>query len=334
MQGIETIRETLGDIEVGEARRHGSLTVFALISGSERGGDAEAHYIPLGEALERGLAEINEVSDAGSVPTLRARNHAGQPVFLLDGEELVGAKQNRVVNVSLLLPPNSTLDIPVSCVEAGRWSRRTPSFESAGRTHFARARARKAAQVSYSLAAGQSFRSDQSAVWDDIDVKAQRMQVDSRTSAMADIYESHAERLAGYRSAFPSTEGQIGAVFAIGKVVLGAELFRDRHLLDAYMPAVVEGYALDAIEEDAASDAPEAADAEAFVGEIAAATFTAHDAVGLGEQLRIRESGLAGGALVHEDAVVHLGGFRLEAGEAGDDRPGPRRVMVRRGRRR
>jgi hypothetical protein len=46
---------------------------------------------------------------------------------LLDGEELIGAKQNRALNLTILAPAKQVIVIPVSCVEAGRWHlRRSP----------------------------------------------------------------------------------------------------------------------------------------------------------------------------------------------------------------
>ena len=48
-------------------------------------------------------------------------NRGPKPTLIIDGEELVGAKQNRVVNLTILVAAESELIIPVSCVEAGRW---------------------------------------------------------------------------------------------------------------------------------------------------------------------------------------------------------------------
>ena len=49
---------------------------------------------------------------------------------ILDGEVLVGAKQNRVANLSIMLPPATDTVIPVSCVEACRWSYASDNFQA------------------------------------------------------------------------------------------------------------------------------------------------------------------------------------------------------------
>ena len=79
-------------------------------------------YLTLKEALEKRLLTITEVSQSGSVPELKVVNKAEIPVLLLDGEELAGAKQNRVLNTTILLKENSETIIPVSCTEQGRWA--------------------------------------------------------------------------------------------------------------------------------------------------------------------------------------------------------------------
>lgn len=51
---------------------------------------------------------MTEVSEAGSVPSLRVVNKGERAVFLLDSEELVGAKQNRILNTSVLIAAGQT----------------------------------------------------------------------------------------------------------------------------------------------------------------------------------------------------------------------------------
>src|SRR6266498_1481531 len=92
--------------------------------------DPKAEYVTLEEALPLGF-RITEVDAAGSVPELLASNPLESPVLLYDGEELLGAKQNRILNVTVLLAAKSDTRIPVSCVEEGRWNARSAEFGTA-----------------------------------------------------------------------------------------------------------------------------------------------------------------------------------------------------------
>ena len=113
----------------------------------------------LDEALAGGL-EISEVDEAGDVGELAVRNPLPRGVLLYDGEELVGAKQNRILNVSVLLGAGSTARIPVSCVERGRWSWRDRRFRSAGHVASPELRRQKAASLrTDALARGAAQRS-------------------------------------------------------------------------------------------------------------------------------------------------------------------------------
>src|SRR5262245_54870896 len=91
--------ETLARVRVGEPINVRNLTIFPLFSEQKQ----TQSYLTLDEALAKGVAETTEISEAGSVPELRFRNRGDLPVLLLDGEELTGAKQNRVLNLSILV---------------------------------------------------------------------------------------------------------------------------------------------------------------------------------------------------------------------------------------
>ena len=84
----------------------------------------DAAYVTLEHALPLGF-RVDEVSESGAVPELVVRNPTDQDVLLYDGEELPGAKQNRILNVTVLAAAGAKTLIPVSCVEEGRWHRRS-----------------------------------------------------------------------------------------------------------------------------------------------------------------------------------------------------------------
>ncbi|MCG3775344.1 MAG: hypothetical protein JW395_2176 [Nitrospira sp.] len=162
-------------ISFGSPQTFRNLAVVPLLDPSL----PAAGWLTLDDALARGVTEITEVSEAGSVPQLRLLNRGDQAVFLLDGEELVGAKQNRILNLSILVPGKTNLEIPVSCVEQGRWSWRSGGFSSADRVIYAKLRRSNAEAVSESLASANNRRGDQGSVWNSIASKSLRRSVQS-----------------------------------------------------------------------------------------------------------------------------------------------------------
>ena len=172
-------------------------------------------YLTLDEAHKDGSASVSEVSESGSVPDLRFLNNGNKPVFLLDGEELLGAKQNRILNLSILVPENSEIDIPVSCVEQGRWSYNSDYFRSSDRSYFSKGRAKKARMVSNSLSGGMAARSDQGEVWRDVAEKAAAFSVNSDSDAMSDVFEAESGRIDEFVESIHHVPEQAGALFAI-----------------------------------------------------------------------------------------------------------------------
>lgn len=271
-----------------------------------RPGTAAPDYLTLPEALQRGLAEVSEVSESGSVPNLRFLNKGEQPVLLLDGEELAGAKQNRVLNLTILVPAQTTLDIPVSCVERGRWSWRSRRFAATGAALHARARAAKAAAVSESLRYQRRAASDQGAIWAEIDRKAAALKVESPTAAMADIYTDQAEALDRIRTGIRAIPDQVGAVFAINGVLAGLELFAAGDTLVRHLPKLVDSYAMDALEADGEAPPPAVASVHALLAEVGRSRIDEYKAIGLGHDWRMSGRQWQGAGLAVEGRVVHL----------------------------
>jgi hypothetical protein len=131
------IVNSLQNLQLDSPSTVADLIVVPLVPHSA----TDAAYLTLDEAIADHVAEITQVSEGGAVGQSKVQNGAKRPVLILDGEELVGPKQNRIVNLTILVAAASTLEIPVTCVEAGRWGYRTRTFSRAGRAHYASARA-------------------------------------------------------------------------------------------------------------------------------------------------------------------------------------------------
>ena len=271
----------------------------------------------LDEALASGLVEITEVSEQGSVPELKFINRGPKPVLIVDGEELLGAKQNRIVNLTILVAANSELTIPVSCVEAGRWRSRSRAFTSAPRTQFVTGRAKRMASVSVSMMASGDRVSDQAEVWGDIAEKSSRLNAESPTAAMGAIFSAHAKSLDAFVAGCAPVDGQVGALFAIGGRVVGFDLFDRPSTLRKMLPKLVRSVAIDAIDPrasrcgPAASGLPLRRKAAQFLAVTAQAPQHVTPALGLGEDCRLTASHIAGAALVTDQRVVHLSAFAL-----------------------
>ena len=299
-------------ISFGSIQTFRNLTVVPLLDPAA----PALGWVTLDAALARGITEITEISESGSVPQLRLLNRGDAAVFLLDGEELVGAKQNRILNLSILVPGGTDLDIPVSCVEQGRWSWRSRGFSGAERVIYSKLRRSNSEAVSASLASSGDRRGDQGMVWDGIASKSLRMSVHSDTGAASALYERHRHDLDEFVAGIDALPGQVGAAFLVGGRFAGLDLFAGADLLAALLPKIAKSYALDALDEASDSEEPgerlepSAVDAtaivSAIVGQIPQLAATRHLALGLGEDLRLRGDGLVGGALVVGAATAHL----------------------------
>jgi hypothetical protein len=146
-------------------------SVFGLCWRAAGGPD----YRTLDEALAAKTLEVTEVSDQGSGPHLKVLNRGDEPVFLMAGEQLVGARQNRILNTSILVPARSELTVPVSCVEAGRWGYTSSTMSSSGTLPHGKLRKLLSGYVRDSYAHGAGATSHQGEVWDEVSGKLSRI---------------------------------------------------------------------------------------------------------------------------------------------------------------
>ena len=318
------IASALSSVTLGLEVTVKNLSMFPLLTDPrEEEGIDSVEPLTLDEALSSGWAQITETSDAGSVPELRFLNKGDRPVFVLDGEELLGAKQNRIVNLSILVPAVSSLTIPVSCVEAGRWHTRSRTFSAAPRVQYAAGRAMRTRQVTDSMLSVGARASDQSAVWADISKKSERLRARSETSAMEAMFVDHALSIDEFVDGMVPFPSQVGALFTIGDRIAGLDLFESDALLRKLLPKIVRSYALDAIDRSGWSDegsprrrvrkqsGSRRTAAEHFIRRCAEAEGKAVPALGLGQDVRIEARGLSAAALVHNEVVVHLSAFAI-----------------------
>ena len=143
MRSAFELNNWIDGMKIAEPIERNGLQVF----GVRHAHDSSFSYLTLDEALRSDRFTVTEVDEGGEVPTLKVANKSDSMVFLMAGEELIGAKQNRVLNISLMVGADSEVAVPVSCVEAGRWGYRSRKFSSAGTSSHSLLRKMMSAQV-------------------------------------------------------------------------------------------------------------------------------------------------------------------------------------------
>jgi hypothetical protein len=303
------VQDYLSELEFGQAQTYHNMTVKPIISPS----GSRLHYMVMPEAVEEGLLTVTEVSKGGRVPELKVKNESDTSVLMLDGEEVAGAKQNRVFNTSILAPENSDITVPVSCTERGRWNWRSERFRDSGNVMTPRQRTHKVRSVSTSLEERQEFRSDQSEVWADVDELAQETGTHSPTGAMRESYQERRGDLEDYLEAFQPVNQQTGLLVFIGGRKVGFDVLSRPEAYTKVHSKLVSSYAMQAL----VSGEPkthEVSDekAAAFISEATQCEEKEFPSVGCGTDCRYESDHMVGSALISSGEVVHCAFFRKE----------------------
>jgi len=303
-RSVESVAAFVRRVRPGMPARHGTLTLVPLLSDAS-GPDV----VSLPQAIVLGTAEVTEVGEAGSVPELQVTNRGAKALLILDGEHLVGAKQNRVVNVTILVAAGATVSIPVSCVEAGRWSWRSRSFATHDTMLNASLRGAKAARVHASVVRGAGYDADQSAVWSEVGAYAARRHTKSQTGAITDVFERDRKAIDEYVAALPVQPGQSGLAAFVQDRFVALDVLGRPEVYVTVHERWVRALAADALD----TGGREPGHAEQTLDQVLAALQRARGdesrPPGLGTDLRLRAERLCGSALVSDGAVVHLAAF-------------------------
>jgi hypothetical protein len=229
----------------------------------------KSDLLVLDEAMAKKLVRIHEVSD-GEVNSLTLTNDAKQPLFLLAGEVVLGGKQDRIIGRNTIIPAKTTLEVPVFCVEHGRWEGDTAEFHSAKALAHGKLRGKA------------SFES-QGAVWDEVHDKNEKRKTSNGTDTYRQVAQSETEGSIGKLSdkvtaaiaKLPADKraNLIGFAVAINGKVQTVDVFQSPDLFTKLEAKLVRSYVADAVDTAIEKDAkpPKAADVTTFMADAAKA---------------------------------------------------------------
>ncbi len=306
--------------------------------------DIDVSPISMEEATEKGTLHIEETGEVNSV-LLDYRGN--EPLFILDGEALAGAWQARVFNTAVWAESSVKEEIPVSCVEEGRWggnsrfvpgltsvypqlrailaSTVTQSLRKTGRfsekrqgsrtvrmSDGSQERPRQAASHRRSIS-GQRMRfmSDQRMVWGSVKYKARALSVRSATYSVLDAFEQLRDSVERYVNAFTLGDDVVGlAAFAGGKF-LSIDIFPNNDFMKKFKAKLIRGYALDALELVGDFTGYDEALIERYLQKLKKVEMEEYDGVVHGKEFRYMDDEVVVAALTNSKGnLLHLGMFQ------------------------
>ena len=297
----------LDRVTIGEPMHSGAITLFPLSGSNGR----PSRYILLDNALERDLAFITEVSEGGSVPELSIENRSDRPVLILEGDVLIGAKQNRVVNLTVLVPPKSRLQLPVSCVERGRWNWKRRDFAVSRSAPLDLRRNKTAAMIEEKKRSGRRT-SNQMRVWQDVSTVLSCVNAHSETDSLEDAYVSSRSKLRRTLDTLKLPAGATGFIVALNGRVVGLDLFDSVKTAERCWTRLSESYALSALHLPPAEKPATLDMAGRFLCQTRKSLRGSATTLGLGAELEIDSAWLTGTGLWYDDRIVHLAAFTRE----------------------
>lgn len=315
---IVAIERFLDSAQVGEPWQWEGLTIFPITLNPVR---SFGEVLTLDEAAGKGVVTISEVG-SGEVNRVRVQNRSSRPVFLMAGEAITGARQDRMVSEDTLLAPHSRAEIAVWCVEHGRWTGGS-EFRSGGFVAPAAVRQRAVAHKS------------QSDVWASVAEAQQSAGLGTpRSTSLAEVGKSERvqQRIAPFREHFaplPKNNREVaGVIVAYGHEWLAADLFYQPSLFQRLWPKLLDSYLTDISGRAPIKGRPSVREAEEFLGRLYWASKMPADNPGEGIRVELRGNNIYGSALVMQSSVVHLEAF--PGLQILEERPGAPSLQYRR----
>ncbi|MEO0126630.1 MAG: DUF6569 family protein [candidate division WOR-3 bacterium] len=203
------------------------------------GNNGNAQIDTIDNLIATGIASFCELATP-DVNKIIFDNKGDSPVLMIDGEEITGSMQNRIIAQSFVAQPHSRSQIPVICAEEKRWEE-IGGFRT-GYCSYPRIRS--------ILASSDSKKTDtQHQVWKEIDRKLTVTRTKSKTSSMHEIFDNLNDEIERYVEGFDGlNHNTVGFLGVAGHTILGCDIFASSEIYHKFEKKLLRSYALDAIE--------------------------------------------------------------------------------------
>ena len=301
------------DLEIGRPWTAPDLTVVP-VSGNR---PSSLEYLLADEAILTEKVDVEEVSDQGSVSELRMVNFSNRFILVVDGMMLNGGKKNRIVNASFLIPPESITEIPVSCVEQGRWQYNRREFKNGRCLSPHSIRRENAALQKTALGHKRGYVSDQRNVWAYVASMSETLGVPTATGSMNEILEKKKSSLERYGEGMVPNDFETGAAFFVHGIFRGIELFDRAATFRKMFPKLLSGIAVDMMMArgerfpgQRGMGAEEPAEClRSILEEVGYSAFEKYEPVGVGDDWRYDANRSFGKALRYGADLIHFSAF-------------------------
>lgn len=297
------MRRLLKGYEVGEPFFVRNMVIGPILANHGDG----ISFTLLENAIENKDARI---LDRGRVDTVELSYRGNNPLLLIEGEEILGALQNRVISTSVYIREPEPVYLPVVCVEEGRWSGGV-EFKESETVAYPTLRAILASSIYESLRYVGDFHADQNKVWDSVKKTLETFSVSSMTYSMHDAFETLEQDISSYMEYIEDTgDGMAGFIAIAGGRLMGIDLFGSTNLFKIAHKKVIRGYILEALSRrNEPTPAIKRSSLTKFWESLTRKKFEKYPAVAEGTEFRFRRNGLVARSLIVDQKLVHLSVF-------------------------
>ncbi|WP_405294238.1 ARPP-1 family domain-containing protein [Methanobrevibacter sp.] len=302
---ISNLEEINSNIELLAPQSYRNISIIPIKSNS----NTKLDLLTLKKGFELGLVEVKEC-EVSTVNTLIVKNNAVTPLILIDGEEVVGGDQNRLVNATTIIAAKSDMKVPVSCTEKGRWAYKSEFKNS---NYIANYKTRRAKEY-----ASRKTSSFQDTVWSSINDLEVKNSFVSPTSAMQESYEQLKIDHNKFIEEFSVADGQNGILIIVDGEIKGFEIFLNNSIYRAFHEKILKSYLIDAEIKDKAF-AINIDTAHKIIADAFNSTFEKRESKGLEEFFDFENQEGLGKLYTFENEIVHISYFKKMEEKVGDE---------------